>query len=158
MENAQKRNHYSELDDLDYSIVSFLQDNARTPFTQIAQELGVTERTIRMRVTQMQKDGVLSLVGVVNPIKAGIRVQTLIQVAVSENKLNDVIDELHEIYEVRLVLLTAGEYQLMLEVFTRNHEELSDFLMNKLNKIQGIMRTNLIVELKVLKSRFKFVR
>jgi Lrp/AsnC family transcriptional regulator for asnA, asnC and gidA len=158
MENAQKRNHYSELDDLDYSIVSFLQDNARTPFTQIAQELGVTERTIRMRVTQMQKDGILSLVGVVNPIKAGIRVQTLIQVAVSENKLNDVIDELHEIYEVRLVLLTAGEYQLMLEVFTRNHEELSDFLMNKLNKIQGIMRTNLIVELKVLKSRFKFVR
>jgi Lrp/AsnC family transcriptional regulator for asnA, asnC and gidA len=157
MESGQRK-LYTDLDDLDYGIVSFLQENARIPFTQIAQELGVTERTIRLRVSQMQKDGILRLVGVVNPLKAGIRVQTLIQLAVSENKLNDVVDKLQQIYEVRLVVLTAGDYQLMLEVFTRNHDELSDFLMNKLNKIDGISRTNVIVELKILKSRFKFIR
>jgi Lrp/AsnC family transcriptional regulator for asnA, asnC and gidA len=158
MEENKQKNLYTELDEIDFRIVSFLQENARLPFTQIASELGVTERTVRLRVAQMQKDGILSLVGVVNPVKTGINVQSLIQVAVIENKLNSVVEKLQEIYEVRLVLLTSGDYQLMLEVFTRNHEELSQFLVSKLNCIEGISRTNVIVELKVLKSRFKFIR
>ncbi len=158
MEEKLPKNPYSELDDLDYGIVRFLQENARVPFTQIANELGVTERTVRLRVAQMQKDGILSLVGVVNPIKAGINVQSLVQVQVSAQKLNSVVDELKRMDEVRLVVLTSGEYQLMIQVFTRNHEELSDFMMNKLNLIDGISQTNVIVELKILKSRHKFIR
>lgn len=158
MENAFQRSLYSELDDLDYQIVSFLQDNARIPFTQIAKELGVTEKTVRLRVQQMQDDGVLSLVGVVNPVKAGIRVETIILIAVSDSKLDDVVAVLQEIPEVRLVVLTSGEYQLMIQVFTRNMDELSAFLMKKLNKIDGITRTNVIMELKVLKSKLKFIR
>ncbi|WP_134684348.1 Lrp/AsnC family transcriptional regulator [Brevibacillus migulae] len=158
MENAFQRSLYSELDDLDYQIVSFLQDNARIPFTQIAKELGVTEKTVRLRVQQMQDDGMLSLVGVVNPIKAGIRVETIIFIAVSNTKLDDVVAELQEIPEVRLIVLTSGEYQLMTQVFTRNQEELSSFIMDKLNKIDGITRTNVIMELKVLKSKLKFIR
>jgi len=158
MEKAFQRALYSELDDLDYQIVSFLQDNARIPFTQIAKELGVTEKTIRLRVQQMQDDGMLSLVGVVNPIKAGIRVETIIFIAVSNTKLDDVVAELQDIPEVRLIVLTSGEYQLMTQVFTRNQEELSSFIMDKLNKIDGITRTNVIMELKVLKSKLKFIR
>ncbi|MCY9659285.1 MULTISPECIES: Lrp/AsnC family transcriptional regulator [Paenibacillus] len=158
MEEKVNRQLYSDLDDLDYRIVKFLEDNARMPFTQIATELGVTERTIRMRVQQMQSDGILSLVGVVNPIKAGIRMQALIQIAVDQNKLDQVVEELMDTYEARLVVLTSGEYQLIIQVFTRDYEELSEFLMKKLNRVDGITRTNVIVELKVLKSRLKFIR
>lgn len=158
MEEKVNRQLYSDLDDLDYRIVKFLEDNARMPFTQIATELGVTERTIRMRVQQMQTDGILSLVGVVNPIKAGIRMQALIQIAVDQNKLDQVVEELMNTYEARLVVLTSGDYQLMIQVFTRDYEELSEFLMNKLNRVEGITRTNVIIELKVLKSRLKFIR
>jgi Lrp/AsnC family transcriptional regulator, regulator for asnA, asnC and gidA len=158
MEENINRQLFSDLDDLDYRIVKFLEDNARMPFTQIASELGVTERTVRMRVQQMQSDGILSLVGVVNPIKAGIRMQSLIQVAVDQNKLNQVVEELRHTYEARLIVLTSGEYQLMIQVFTRDYEELSEFLMNKLNNVEGITKTNVILELKVLKSRLKFIR
>jgi Lrp/AsnC family transcriptional regulator for asnA, asnC and gidA len=158
MEEVINRQLYSDLDDLDYRIVKFLEDNARMPFTQIASELGVTERTVRMRVQQMQSDGILSLVGVVNPIKAGIRMQSVIQVAVDQNKLNQVVEELRNTYEARMIVLTSGEYQLMIQVFTRDYEELSEFLMNKLNTVEGITKTNVILELKVLKSRLKFIR
>jgi Lrp/AsnC family transcriptional regulator for asnA, asnC and gidA len=158
VEDKYQRSLYSELDDLDYGIVRALQENARLPFTQIAKDLGVTEKTVRMRVQQMQDEGILSLVGIVNPIKAGITVQTLIQIAVEPGKLDDVVAELQEIYEVRLVVLTSGDYQLMIQVLNRNYEELTQFLMTKLNKIPGISRINVINELKVLKSRFKFIR
>lgn len=158
MEEKYHRSLYSQLDDLDYAIARALQDNARLPFTQIAKELGVTEKTVRIRVQQMQDEGVLSLVGIVNPVKAGITVQSLIQVAVEADKLDDVVGELQDIYEVRLVVLTTGDYQLMIQVLNRDYEELSQFLMNKLNKIKGITKVNVINELKVLKSRFRFIR
>lgn len=149
---------YSDLDDLDYEICRFLQENARTPFTTIAKELGVTEKTVRSRVSQLQEQGVLSLVGIVNPVKAGIRVETIILIAVNENKLDEVVQILHDLPEVRLLVLTSGEYQLMIQVFSKDHDELSEFLMKKLNTIQGIRKTNVIVELKVLKSKLKFIR
>lgn len=158
MEEKFQRSLYSELDDLDYGIARALQENARLPFTQIAKDLGVTEKTVRMRVQQMQDEGVLSLVGIVNPLKAGLTVQTLIQIAVEAGKLDDVVAELQEIYEVRLVVLTTGDYQLMIQVLNHNYKELSQFLMNKLNRIRGISKVNVINELKVLKSRFKFIR
>ncbi|WP_232699876.1 Lrp/AsnC family transcriptional regulator [Brevibacillus daliensis] len=149
---------YSELDDLDYQIVTRLQENARLPFTQIAKEIGVTEKTIRIRVQQMQEEGILSLVGIVNPIKAGILVQTMIQVAVENHMLENVIEVMNDIHEIRLVILTSGDYQLLIQVFTRDYHELSNFLVNRLNKIDGITKTNVIIELKVLKSKLKFIR
>ncbi|MFM1651112.1 Lrp/AsnC family transcriptional regulator [Brevibacillus sp. B_LB10_24] len=158
MEENYQRSLYSGLDDLDYQIVCFLQENARIPFTQIAKELGVTEKTVRMRVQQMQDDGVLSLVGVVNPIKAGIRVETIILIAVDENRLDEVVAELQVLHEVRLVVLISGEYHLMIQVFTRDYDEFAEFMMKKLNKIEGISKTNVIMELKVLKSKLKFIR
>jgi Lrp/AsnC family transcriptional regulator for asnA, asnC and gidA len=46
--------------------------------------------------------------------------QSLIQVAVDQNKLNQVVEELMNMYEVRLIVLTSGENQLMIQVFTRD--------------------------------------
>ncbi|MGE5702867.1 MAG: Lrp/AsnC family transcriptional regulator [Clostridia bacterium] len=158
MEENFRRSLYPQLDDMDYGIVRALQENARLPFTQIAKELGVTEKTIRMRVQQMQDEGVLSLVGIVNPVKAGLNVQSFVQIAVEAQRLDEVVASLNEIVEVRLIVLTSGDYQLITQILVRNYEELSQFLMNKLNKIPGVLRVNVINELKILKSKYKFVR
>ncbi|USG66388.1 Lrp/AsnC family transcriptional regulator [Brevibacillus ruminantium] len=158
MEGKMHRSLFSQLDDLDYAIANALQENARLPFTQIAKDLDVTEKTVRMRVQQMQEEGVLSLVGVVNPVKVGLNVQVYIQIAVEACKLDDVVAALNEIYEARLVVLTSGEYQLIIQVLLRDYDELSEFLMTKLNKIDGITKVNVINMLKVIKSRFKFIR
>ena len=158
MEEKFRRSLYPELDDIDYGIVRALQENARLPFTQIAKELGVTEKTIRMRVQQMQDEGVLSLVGIVNPVKAGLNVQAFVQIATEADKLDDVVAVLNGIVEVRLVVLTSGDYQLITQILVRIYEELSQFLMKTLNKIPGVTRVNVINELKILKSKYKFVR
>ncbi|MEJ8547641.1 Lrp/AsnC family transcriptional regulator [Brevibacillus borstelensis] len=153
-----ERLRYSELDDLDYGIAKALQDNARLPFTQIAKELGVTEKTVRMRVQQMQDAEVLSLIGMLNPAKAGLTLSSLIQLAVEAGRLDEAAAELQDIDEVREIVLTSGEYQIMIQVLHRDHEELSCFLLNRLNKIPGIVRMNVIHELKSLKSSCTYVR
>ncbi|EJL38843.1 transcriptional regulator [Brevibacillus agri] len=158
MEEKFRRSLYPELDDTDYGIIRALQQNARLPFTQIAKDLGVTEKTIRMRVQQLQDEGTLSLVGIVNPVKAGLHVQAIIQIAVEAEKLDEVVAALNEIVEIRLIVLTSGDYQLFTQVLVRSYEELSEFLMKKLYKVPGIVRTNVINELKILKSKYNFVR
>ncbi|BAH41525.1 Lrp/AsnC family transcriptional regulator [Brevibacillus sp. RS1.1] len=158
MEETFRRSLYPDLDDIDYGIIRALQGNARLPFTQIAKDLGVTEKTIRMRVQQLQDEGALSLVGIVNPVKAGFHVQAMIQVAVDAEKLDDVVAALMETVEIRLIVLTSGEYQLFTQVLVTSNEELSQFLLKKLHKIPGISKTNVINELKILKSKYNFIR
>ncbi|MFF0830048.1 Lrp/AsnC family transcriptional regulator [Brevibacillus sp. NPDC003359] len=158
MEETFRRSLYPELDDIDYGIIRALQGNARLPFTQIAKDLGVTEKTIRMRVQQLQDEGALSLVGIVNPVKAGFHVQAMIQVAVDAEKLDDVVAALTDTVEIRLIVLTSGEYQLFTQVLVTSNEELSQFLLKKLHKIPGISKTNVINELKILKSKYNFIR
>ncbi|TKI57585.1 Lrp/AsnC family transcriptional regulator [Brevibacillus antibioticus] len=158
MDETFRRSFYPDLDDIDYGIIRALQGNARVPFTQIAKDLGVTEKTIRMRVQQLQDEGALSLVGIVNPVKAGFHVQAMIQVAVEAEKLDDVVAALTETVEIRLIVLTSGEYQLFTQVLATSNEELSQFLIKKLHKIPGISKTNVINELKILKSKYNFIR
>ncbi|MFC8687240.1 Lrp/AsnC family transcriptional regulator [Brevibacillus porteri] len=158
MEETFRRSLYPDLDDIDYGIIRALQGNARLPFTQIAKDLGVTEKTIRMRVQQLQDEGAISLVGIVNPVKAGFHVQAMIQVAVDAEKLDDVVAALTDTVEIRLIVLTSGEYQLFTQVLVTSNEELSQFLLKKLHKIPGISKTNVINELKILKSKYNFIR
>jgi len=48
-----------EVDEIDLRILSILQENARTPFTKIARELGVSDATIHLRVRKMEDTGVI---------------------------------------------------------------------------------------------------
>lgn len=146
------------IDEIDLKILSFLQDDGRMTFKEIAARIGVAERTIRLRVTNLRETGVLSIVGVVNPIKVGLKLIAAIQIATEQNKLDQCIKELIEMDEVRFITLTSGEYQLLSEVCVSSHEELGDFLERKLNKVAGIQRTNIIMELKILKNKFNFIR
>lgn len=150
--------HVEGLDELDLKILSFLQDDGRMTFKEIASRIGVAERTVRLRVSSLRETGTLSIVGVVSPMKIGLNVIAAIQIAAERDQLQQCANELAELDEVRFVSLTTGEYHILSEVCVESHEELSDFIEQKLNKVAGIQRMNVIVELKILKNKFNFIR
>jgi len=148
----------ASLDALDLNIITFLQNDGRRPYKEIADELGVNERTVRLRVNQMKANGTLQIIGIVNPISIGLKLIAVIEISVNDHQLEACIEQLAALQEVRFITLVSGEYQLMMEVCSRSHEELGEFLINKLNKISGIQKSNVTMELKILKNDFKFVR
>jgi len=79
-------------------------------------------------------------------------------VAVIPQRMEEVVSALKALDEVRWIVFTTGEYPLMLEVLTRDYDDLSEFLMNRLNRIESITSTQVITVLKKLKSRFNFIR
>jgi DNA-binding Lrp family transcriptional regulator len=47
------------MDDLDREILGLLRRDARTPYTEIAEQVGTSEGTVRNRVEQLVADGVI---------------------------------------------------------------------------------------------------
>ncbi|MCJ7731238.1 AsnC family transcriptional regulator, partial [Candidatus Bathyarchaeota archaeon] len=47
------------LDDVDVKIINILKKDSRTPFTEIASTLGVSDSTIHVRLKKLKDDGIL---------------------------------------------------------------------------------------------------
>jgi Lrp/AsnC family transcriptional regulator for asnA, asnC and gidA len=47
------------VDSLDRSILSVLRDSSRSPFVEIAKQVGVTERTVRTRMRRLEEEGII---------------------------------------------------------------------------------------------------
>lgn len=145
----------SGLDKIDMVIIQQLSDDGRKPFTEIAETLGVSERTVRSRVEKLRVSGVLNIVAVVNPILIGLKVQAIIQVAVESESLARVIEVFQKMNQVRFIVATSGEYQLLIQVQVSTPEKLADFVLEELIATKGIQRFNVIIELKQFKNTFK---
>ncbi len=147
-----------DIDELDQAILKALQENARIPFVTLAKALNTNEKTVRNRVRQLQADGVVQLVGVINPLKAGLRVEVFIQLSVVAGQLDSVLDALNQLNEIRLVILTTGEYPILAQALFADMVAFNEFLWGKIYTIQGVQTVNVIQELRIVKSKFNFLR
>ncbi|WAH36642.1 Lrp/AsnC family transcriptional regulator [Alicyclobacillus dauci] len=147
-----------EIDKLNLQIIAYLQEDGRRSFREIAELVGVSERTVRLRVAQLKEQGVIQIVGVVNLVKLGLQVVVIAQIAVEEPHLEEMIERLRQIPEIRFVALTSGEYQLMVQAVSDSQHHLIQFLKNKLHTLPHVRKTNVIMELEVYKNEFGFLK
>jgi len=129
------------MDEKDRRIIEILEKNARTPFTQIAREVGLSEGAVRKRVEALERKGVIrKYVAVVDPKKLGYNNVTILGLDVDPTKLLDIANEVAKIKEVRTVCLSTGDHMIMAEIWAKDGKELSEILAKKIGKIDGIKR------------------
>ncbi|ADU94300.1 MULTISPECIES: Lrp/AsnC family transcriptional regulator [Geobacillus] len=145
-----------EIDDLDRQIIKLLSRDGRMSFTEISNNLNVTEKTVRMRYKNLIDHGILEVVGVVNPIALGIRAGAIIRLKTEANKLMDVIEQLKKIKEVRYITLTSGSYQLLIQIAVPSQDEITE-VVKMLNGVHGILEMDTIVQLEVYKNTFDYI-
>ncbi|HZS94722.1 MAG TPA: Lrp/AsnC family transcriptional regulator [Chloroflexota bacterium] len=144
----------SKLDVLDRQIIALLQPDGRRPFADIAREVGVSEGTVRQRYQRLVNDGILQVVAVADPFKIGFHSMAMIGVNVtmdSARTLDDVADEIAGFREVSYVVMSTGEFDLLVEVIVENSEDLASFLVNRLHRVNGVAETETFVLLRVYK-------
>jgi Lrp/AsnC family transcriptional regulator for asnA, asnC and gidA len=144
------------LNDLDRKIISFLQYDGRMPITKIATELGVTEGTVRRRVKKLIDGGMMQIVAIVEPQNMGWAEAAMIGISVKANLISSIADEIAELPEVAYLFQAAGEFDLVAEVFCKDREHFVSFLNNKLQKIQGVERTQSFMILKMHKLSYRW--
>ncbi|WP_018924112.1 Lrp/AsnC family transcriptional regulator [Salsuginibacillus kocurii] len=142
------------LDELDRAIIRCLSQDGRRSFTDIAQTLDVTEKTIRTRYRNLTDSGLLQVGAIVNPVALGLKVSAIVLIKVNNTYFEPVHDVLENYQEVRYVSFTSGEYPLLIQVQVEDHEALTDFL-KQLHQHEGIQSTNVMIQLEVSKNTFE---
>ena len=102
------------MDDLDRHILNILRRDARTPYTEIAGEVGTSEGTVRNRVERMIGDGVIERFTVTTRT-GNVKAMLEISVAVDVDTAS-VSERMAEWEEVDFVWQVSGEQDVVLVV------------------------------------------
>jgi Lrp/AsnC family transcriptional regulator, regulator for asnA, asnC and gidA len=151
----ETRNH-ATLDDLDRAIIRILQVNGRTPNTDIARALDVTETTVRNRVTRLLNEQLINIVAVPTPHAVGLTLSAIIGLSVELGRLNAIATSLESYSEVRYVGLSTGRYDIMVEAFFQDHEHLLEFATSKVGNLEGVRDVETSLILRVNKFSYEW--
>lgn len=129
------------IDLFDLKIIKVLNKDARKPYRAIAEELGVSDATVRNRINRMLKQGVIKQFNVlVDYHKLGRIIKAFIGLKVQPPKLKDIVEHMIENPDVQVLYRTTGEVDLFVEVIFKDMDELNSFLESELN-IDGVTGT-----------------
>lgn len=144
--------NFGGLDDVDRQILEALRQDGRTPFAQIADQLGVSPGMIRMRYNRLVEMGYLKVVAITNPLRMGYDAMAMIGVRTDGTKMLEVAQKVSEFDEVVYLIVTTGRYDIMVEVFCRDHADLLRFITEKLYSIEGVRESESFLQLKIVKE------
>jgi Lrp/AsnC family transcriptional regulator, regulator for asnA, asnC and gidA len=139
------------IDALDQGIVEALQANGRESFRSIAARLGVSEATVRARYARLCDDDILQVVGVTNPLGLGFE-QALIGVKTAGSP-QPVADEISTWAEADYVVITAGQYDLVVEIVAEDRRDLLE-LTNRMRALAGVVSTETFLYLDLVKQLY----
>jgi Lrp/AsnC family transcriptional regulator for asnA, asnC and gidA len=142
------------MDKLDLTILNALQEDGRTPFTQIAKIAGVAESTIRSRYASLVEEGIVQTISVIDPFAVGYNSPALIGISVDPGEVYSVAQALEDLPDVSYLVLTLGRFDLMVEVFCRDRDHLTEFITKRIQTIEGVLATETLVIGRIFKLSF----
>jgi DNA-binding Lrp family transcriptional regulator len=137
--------HPIPMDELDRQILNILRRDARTPYTEIADEVGTSEGTVRNRVERMTDEDVIERFTVAT--RTG-NVKAMIEVGVAVDvSTGDVADRMADWDEVDFVWMVSGEEDIVLVVDAADTQGVNE-LITKARELEDVdaTKTRLILD------------
>ncbi|HEU4941645.1 MAG TPA: Lrp/AsnC family transcriptional regulator [Gaiellaceae bacterium] len=138
------------LDAVDQSIIEALQRNGRESFRRIAAGAGVSEATIRARYARLCEDHILQVTGITNPLGLGFEAQAMVGIRTTGSP-EPVANEIATWDEAGYVVITAGQFDILVELVCADRRELLD-LTNRVRSIDGVVSTESFLYLELWKQ------
>lgn len=138
-----------EIDQLDKQILARLIEDGKAPYTDLAKQLFVSSGTIHVRMKKMEQMGIVrgsSLL--VDYHKLGYDVTAFLGIYLDKSSLYDeVAERLKAIPEIVEANYTTGLYSIFARIVCKDTNHLRLVLHDKIQKIQGIQRTETFISL-----------
>jgi Lrp/AsnC family transcriptional regulator, regulator for asnA, asnC and gidA len=144
----------AELDEIDSRIVAALQAEGRRPYSRIAADLGVSESVVRYRVQRLEKEGMLQIVGIADPLRLGFDRMALIGLRVRPGTLKDVCEAAAALPETSYVAAIAGSYDVIVEVICRDTAHFTELLTERLHHVDGVEAADSFLVLEIHKMAY----
>jgi Lrp/AsnC family transcriptional regulator for asnA, asnC and gidA len=132
------------IDHTNLAIIKHLR-NGRKSYKKIAEDLSLSENTVRARVHKLMREGILEISGVVDPqainghrvIMVGVKLQTMDLVKKGE--------EFSKIKGVVSVSVVTGRFDLILVVLLKPGFDLLEFYTEEVSKIKDVQSVETFV-------------
>src|SRR4051812_29532385 len=145
----------SVLDDVSKAIIEQLQTDGRRSYAEIGKAVGLSEAAVRQRVQKLQESGVMQIVAVTDPMQLGFYRQAMIGIRVSGD-VREIADRLAALPAIDYVVLTAGTFDLLVEVVCENDDDLIELLNAEIRTLPGVVSTDTFVYLKLRKQFYNW--
>jgi Lrp/AsnC family transcriptional regulator for asnA, asnC and gidA len=138
-----------QLDNTDLAILNILMQDARRPFTEVAEEVFVSPGTVHVRMRKMEKLGLIKNSQLqVDLSKLGLDVTAFLGVYLQKSSLyDDVVAALKAIPEIIDCHYTTGAYSMFVKIVCRDTNHLKNILHDSIQPIEGIERTETFISL-----------
>lgn len=145
----------SEVDEIDRRILERLQDDARLAFRKIAEELGVSESTIFVRVKKLQEQGIIKrFTAAISPEMVGKGLTAFILIKADPQKYPIVLEALKKIDDIYEIYDVTGNYYAIAKIRTGTRQDLAK-IIDKVGLIEGITSTETAIVLRNIKEETK---
>jgi Lrp/AsnC family transcriptional regulator for asnA, asnC and gidA len=141
------------LDDVSKQIIAQLQQDGRRSYAAIGKAVGMSEAAVRQRVQRLVDGGVMQVVAVTDPLELGFARQAMVGIRVT-GPLEPVADRLAAMDEVDYVVITAGSFDLLVEVVAESDEHLLEIVSTRIRTTEGVLSTETFVYLRLRKQTY----
>ena len=139
------------LQPLDVSLIRALQRNGRASFRELGAALGVSERLLSARYTELADMGALRVSAVVNPRNLGWNALAWLGIHLAGGAdLEQVAARLAGVARVSYLVVASGRYDFMAEVVCRTPDDLVATLTGPIGEIEGVASVELFPYLRLL--------
>jgi len=138
-----------EIDNTDLKILSLLMKDANMPYTEIGKRIYVSGGTVHVRMKKMEQMGIVrGSQLVIDYTKLGWDISAFLGIYLDKSSLYaEVAEQLVRIPEVVNIHYTTGIYSIFARIVCRDTTHLREVLHDKIQKVQGIQRTETFISL-----------
>lgn len=138
------------LDHIDRQIIAALQVNGRESYKSIADRLGVSDGTVRLRTERLTKCGYLRITASVDPMYFEDGLTAVVAVSLEGRANEDIMRAIAALDGVQSVANVSGRFDLLVEIHMSSRNDLRRFLVDDLSSIGGIQTTETFLYLETI--------
>jgi len=139
----------NNIDSFDEKIIKILQNDARKPFVDIANTIGLSESAVRRRIKNLTDNDIIKKFTIEINNRGKTSAITLISVA-SSSDTSTVTSKLLNLEGVDVVYEITGQYDIAAIISASTISEINSYI-DDVRKIVGVSDTNTVIILKTLK-------
>jgi Lrp/AsnC family transcriptional regulator for asnA, asnC and gidA len=140
------------LDELDLQLIDLLIVDGRMSSAEIAKHIGgVTERTIRNRLSALIEQKIIQISAIPDPEALGLTVIADVFIEAEPGRVMEIAEKLVAFDNISYVACSTGEIDISIQIVATSNAELYDFVTGVLGNIDGVRKTTTSIVPRILK-------
>lgn len=131
-----------QFDDFEIKMLERLQNDGRIAVSELAQQIGLSTTPCARRFDALQEAGVIKgFQAVISRRSVGLMVEVFVQVRLvshSDDSPDKFIAAVERMDEVSACWTMTGDYDFLMHVLVPSVDDLNEFVMHRLMRLQGV--------------------